>query len=118
MPKNKYYYSQKTLRYERAGRSAFNIALTLLGYLSFGFLFFIGLVIVQNYFVQTPLEKSLRAENGALAHHKVILTSKLKEANNQLDSLKSEIPAINISSLLSSLVTSGCRLASNRFSYS
>lgn len=90
MPKNKYYYSQKTLRYERARRSAFNIALTLLGYLSFGFLFFIGLVIVQNYFVQTPLEKSLRAENGALAHHKVILTSKLKEANNQLDSLKAK----------------------------
>ncbi len=90
MPKNKYYYSQKTLRYERAGRSVFNIALTLLGYLSFGFLFFIGLVIVQNYFVQTPLEKSLRAENGALAYHKVILASKLKAANYQLDSLKAK----------------------------
>ena len=90
MPKTKYYYSQKTLRYERAGRSVFNIVLTLLGYLSFGFLFFIGLVIVQNYFVQTPLEKSLRAENGALAYHKVILTTKLKAANNQLDSLKAK----------------------------
>ena len=90
MPKIKYYYNLKTLRYERTTLSAFNLLLTLFGYLSFGVLFFVGLVILQNFIVQTPLEKSLRAENAALAHHKVVLTSRLSEANKQLDSLKAK----------------------------
>lgn len=90
MPKIKYYYNLKTLRYERTTLSVFNVLLTLLGYLSCGVLFFVGLVILQNFIVQTPLEKSLRAENAALAHHKVVLTSRLSEANKQLDSLKAK----------------------------
>lgn len=88
MPKTKYYYNSKTLRYERAARSVFNILISVLAYLSFGILFFVGLVILQNYIIQTPFEKSLRAENKALSYHKVVLTSKLSEANNQLNSLK------------------------------
>jgi murein DD-endopeptidase MepM/ murein hydrolase activator NlpD len=90
MPKIKYYYNPKTLRYERTVLSVFNLLLTVVGYLSCSVLFFIGLVILQDYIVQTPLEKSLRAENAALAHHKVVLTSRLKEANFQLDSLKAK----------------------------
>ncbi|MEK6780665.1 MAG: M23 family metallopeptidase [Bacteroidota bacterium] len=90
MPKIKYYYDSKTLRYERAGLSVFNILSGILGYLSAGLLFFIGLVILQNYLVKTPLEKSLRAENAALSYHKAVLTSKLKEANTQLDLLKAK----------------------------
>lgn len=90
MAKIKYYYNPKTLRYERTTLSVFNLLLTFLGYLSCGTLFFVGLIILQNYFVQTPLEKSLRAENAALAHHKVVLANKLIEANNQLESLKSK----------------------------
>ncbi len=90
MPKIKYYYNPKTLRYERIKLSALNIALALVSYLSFGSLFFVGLVIVQNYIVQTPLEKSLRSENAALAYHKVVMASRLSEANRQLDSLKAK----------------------------
>lgn len=90
MPQIKYYYNPKTLRYERTRLSVFNILLAFLGYLSCGVLFFVGLVILQNYIVQTPLEKSLRAENAALSYHKVVLSQKLSEANNQLDSLKAK----------------------------
>lgn len=90
MPQIKYYYNPKTLRYERTTLSVFGLLLTFLGYLSCSVLFFVGLVIVQNYMVQTPLEKSLRAENAALAYHKVILADKLIDANNQLDSLKAK----------------------------
>jgi murein DD-endopeptidase MepM/ murein hydrolase activator NlpD len=90
MPKIKYYYNPKTLRYERTVLSVFNLLLTVVGYISCGIVFFIGLVILQDYIVQTPLEKSLRAENEALGHHKVVLTSRLKEANSQLDSLNAK----------------------------
>lgn len=90
MPQIKYYYNPKTLRYERTRLSVFGLLLTFLGYLSCGVLFFVGLVILQNYIVQTPLEKSLRAENAALSFHKVVLSQKLSDANNQLDSLKAK----------------------------
>ncbi len=90
MPQIKYYYNSKTLRYERSSRSVFNLLLTFMGYLSCGILFFVGLVILQNYIVQTPLEKSLRAENTALSYHKVVLSKKLNDANSQLDSLKAK----------------------------
>jgi len=90
MPQIKYYYNPKTLRYERTPLSVFNVLFSFLGYLAAGFLFFVGLVIFQNYVVQTPLEKSLRAENAALAHHKVILVDRLEEANNQLSELKAK----------------------------
>ena len=90
MPEIKYYYNPKTLRYERTTLSVFNLFLNFLAYLTCGVLFFVGLVILQNYIVQTPLEKSLRAENAALAYHKVILDKKLVAANNQLDSLKAK----------------------------
>jgi murein DD-endopeptidase MepM/ murein hydrolase activator NlpD len=90
MPQIKYYYNPKTLRYERTRLSVFKILLAFIGYLSCGVLFFVGLVILQNYIVQTPLEKSLRAENSALSYHKVVLSQKLSEANNQLDSLEAK----------------------------
>ena len=66
MPEIKYYYNPKTLRYERTTLSVFNLLLNFLAYLTCGVLFFVGLVILQNYIVQTPLEKSLKAENAAL----------------------------------------------------
>jgi len=90
MPKIKYYYNPKTLRYERTKLSLLNLLLALVSYLSFGSLFFVGLVILQNYIVQTPLEKSLRSENAALSYHKVVMASRLSEANKQLDSLKAK----------------------------
>jgi len=84
----KFYYNPKTLRYERVRISAINVALTALSLLLFGCAFFIGLVFLQNYLVQTPLEKALKTENKALKEHQIIIAARLDEARNQLQNLK------------------------------
>ncbi len=90
----KFRYNPKTLRYERASVSVVTIALHGFGYLVLGGAFFVGLVILQNYFVETPLEKELRAENAALQHYKVVLTSSLQESNQRIANLKTEDQAL------------------------
>jgi murein DD-endopeptidase MepM/ murein hydrolase activator NlpD len=90
MAESRYTYNSKTLKYERTGISILGLSFRGLGYVVFGALFFVGLVIVQNYFIETPLEKSLRAENEALTNHKIILTASLQESNTRIESLSIE----------------------------
>ncbi len=86
----KFKYNTKTLRFERVKISYVRLFLSGVSYLTFGCLFFIGLLLLQNFLVETPLEKKLRAENRALEKHKVLLTSKLAQSNQQLAELKSK----------------------------
>jgi murein DD-endopeptidase MepM/ murein hydrolase activator NlpD len=88
MPGPKYFYNSKTLRFERSRISPVRIFIAMLGLLSFGALFFVGLVILQNYWIETPVEKSLRAEIGALKEYKVELVLQLMSAENQLSQLE------------------------------
>jgi murein DD-endopeptidase MepM/ murein hydrolase activator NlpD len=88
MPQRKYYYNPKTLRFERARVSILKHFSTGLGYLAFGFLFFVGLLILQNYFTSTPLEKSLRTENRDLKSHGQYLNEKISNSNKVLATLK------------------------------
>src|SRR6478609_4048326 len=88
MPPIKYYYNPETLRYERKTISVVRTLLSSFGYISFGVLFFIVLILIQNYIIQTPVEKSLRAENRALAQHKAILTGQINDTNGLLSELK------------------------------
>jgi murein DD-endopeptidase MepM/ murein hydrolase activator NlpD len=88
MPYPRFTYNAKTLRYERVGISPLSVVLTLFGLLFFGALFFVGLVYTQNYFIETPLEKSLRAENDAYSRYRVELTSNLKTSKNRLAELE------------------------------
>jgi len=90
MAGNKFHYNPKTLRYERVKISFFNVVITLLSFLAFGVVFFIGLVLLQNLIIETPSEKKLRAENKALEEHKMLLTSQLWESNQQLTELKKQ----------------------------
>ncbi len=90
MLNKKYYYNPKTLRFERKKISFTNVMGNSFGYLSFGMLFFVGLLVLQNYIVVTPLESKLRLENKSLTEHKAILNSRIKKANAQLDELKSK----------------------------
>lgn len=90
MPKaSKFHYNQKNLRFERVRISILNVSLAAVSYLAFGALFFAGLVLLQNYLFETPLEKKLRAENNALQSYKTVLASQLNESNRKLNSLKS-----------------------------
>lgn len=88
MVPSKYNYNDKTLRYEPARISWLNVFGTSLGLLSFGFLFFIGLVWVQNFLTETPTEKALRAENRALNDYKLQLSVQLASATSELSELQ------------------------------
>ncbi|MEZ4974507.1 MAG: M23 family metallopeptidase [Cyclobacteriaceae bacterium] len=90
MPKKKYYYDQKTLRFERKKISVTKVVSYGFGYLSFGVLFFVGLLVLQNYVVETPLEAKLRQENNALQTHKEILNDRLQTASVQLATLQNK----------------------------
>lgn len=90
MAGTKFHYNPKTLRYERVKISIFNVLITMVGYLAFGFVFFVGLVLLQNLILETPIEKKLRTENKALDQHKVILTAQLNESNQRLAELKEQ----------------------------
>lgn len=86
----KFYYNPKSLRYERARFSVVRLALAVVGYLVFGFVFFAALLFLQNLIIETPHEKQLRAENRVLAEHQVILSTLLTESNKQLSQLKQQ----------------------------
>lgn len=90
MPNKKYYYNSKTLKFEIKKISVSKVLGNLFGYLAFGALFFIGLLVLQNYIVETPLESQYRIENESLKNHKEILTGRIQTANAQLASLQSK----------------------------
>ncbi|MBS1555729.1 MAG: M23 family metallopeptidase [Bacteroidetes bacterium] len=90
MNPTKFKYNLKTLRYERAGISVLSIAFKGIAYLSFGALFFVALVLLQNFIFDTEVEKKLRAENEAMEQHKVVLASRLKASADRIEQLKAE----------------------------
>lgn len=90
MPPVKYYYNPETLRYERKTISVLRTVLSSFAYISFGVLFFIVFILIQNYIILTPVEKSLRTENRALVQHKAILTGQINQTNNLLNELKEQ----------------------------
>ena len=83
----KFRYNPENLRYERVKISFFNMLITFISYLTFGVLFFAGLLLLQNYVIETPTEKQLRAENKSLKQHKVVLAGQLWQSNDQLEEL-------------------------------
>jgi len=83
-------FNPKTLRYERVGFSIWRAAGTTIAYGCFGFLFFMALNILQNFAIETTLEKSLRAENKSLSEYKVVLASQIEASNQSLVGLKED----------------------------
>jgi len=88
MLRTKFTYNPETLRYERAKISFLNILLSSISYLTFGVLFFAALLLIQNFLIETPLEKELKAENESLNKHKIVLAGLLTQSNQQLETLK------------------------------
>jgi murein DD-endopeptidase MepM/ murein hydrolase activator NlpD len=83
----RYYYNEKTLRYERARTSINSILFTVSGVLLTGCLFLAGLLFLQNRIVTTPTEKALRDENKALKQHHDILSTRIAASKVKLASL-------------------------------
>ncbi len=94
MPESKYIYNPATLRYERSRISIGSVLLTTFGLLSFGMMFFAGLVYLQNYFIETPAEKALRTENAALKAYKVDLNLLFVSAETRLADLEQKDKAL------------------------
>ena len=90
MPNKKYYYNPKSLRFEIKHISVTTVIGYAFGLLSFGAIFFVGLLVLQNYIVETPLETQYRLENESLRKHKAILNDRIKTANEQLATLQSK----------------------------
>jgi murein DD-endopeptidase MepM/ murein hydrolase activator NlpD len=84
----KYYYNPKTLRYERAGLPVRGMAVTFIGALLTGALFFFGLFFLQNKIITTAAEKQLKAENKALKEHHSILSSRIASSKVKLTTLQ------------------------------
>jgi murein DD-endopeptidase MepM/ murein hydrolase activator NlpD len=84
----KFRYNSDNLRFERVKISVFNVLISLFSYLTFGVLFFIGLLLLQNYFTESPAEKKLRTDNDALKEHKIVLAGQLEQSNDHLEELK------------------------------
>ncbi|MCU0421161.1 MAG: M23 family metallopeptidase [Cyclobacteriaceae bacterium] len=90
MARIRFRYNPNTLKYERVGIRVGALLFTLFSYVAIGFLFFVGLLLLQNKFLNSDEEKALRAENRALAQHHQQLASTLVRAHRQLDELKSQ----------------------------
>jgi len=88
-------FNPKTLRYERVRFSLWRTIITVASYCAFGFLFFIGLNLLQNFLIESKLEKSLANENQALKEYKTVLTSQLSQSNVLLAELKTEETQLN-----------------------
>ncbi len=90
MPKTKFRYNIKELRYERVKISFFHVLFAGVSYIAFGILFFIGLLFLQNYILETPREKALREENKALSEYQVMLTKQLATTEQELANVEKE----------------------------
>lgn len=90
MLRTNFRYNPENLRYERVKISFFNVFITLFSYLTFGVIFFAGLLLLQNYIVETPSEKKLRSDNESLKQHKIVLAGQLLQSNDQLEELKKQ----------------------------
>ncbi len=88
-------FNPKTLRYERVRFSFWRTLITVVSYSAFGFLFFLGLNVLQNLLIETKVEKSLNTENKALTEYKAVLASQLTESNTLLAQLKTDEAELN-----------------------
>jgi len=95
MPPFRFVYNPKTLRFEKAGIAWYNLWFTGISLLVTGFLFFAVFLFLQNRWVETPLEKSLRSENAALSKHRLIVQKELDASNVLLSSLSNTDRALH-----------------------
>ncbi|MFM7857294.1 MAG: hypothetical protein ACKO96_36585, partial [Flammeovirgaceae bacterium] len=78
------------MRYERAGISVLSLVFKGVAYISFGVLFFIALVFLENLVFESEVEKKLRAENEAMEQYQKVLGSKLLASTQRIEQLENE----------------------------
>lgn len=94
MSKITYVYNQKTCQYERARLTIREVITYGIGLVAVSFIFFVGLVFVYNYLVESETEKALRSENQAIEQYKPVLEQKLAAIQTTLAQLDQQDQAL------------------------
>lgn len=88
MSRIKYYYDPKTCKYERYTRSKWEIALTVIGFLSSASLLAVGILLVFNLYFESPKEILLSKENKELKFYYQAMEEELTRMNLMLADLQ------------------------------
>ncbi len=88
MSRIKYYYDPKTCKYERYVRSKWDVTLNLLGFLSLSCIIAVGLLLVFNYYFDSPKELILKKENKELRFYYEMLDQELGKLNVMMADLQ------------------------------
>jgi murein DD-endopeptidase MepM/ murein hydrolase activator NlpD len=88
MSRIKYYYDPKTCKYERYQRSKWDITLNTLGFLSFALILAVGILIVFNYYFDSPKELILKKENKELKYYYQLMESEVSQMSQMLADLQ------------------------------
>src|SRR5690242_19649218 len=94
MNKVKYVYNNKTCQYERARLSFREAIVYVVGQLATSVAFFVAMIFIYNYVMETDTERALRAENRAINKYKPILEQKLAQIQATLDGLDEKDKAL------------------------
>ncbi|SIT00378.1 M23 family metallopeptidase [Belliella pelovolcani] len=88
MSRIKYYYDPKTCKYERYQRSKWDITLNTLGFLSSALILAVGILIVFNYYFDSPKELILKKENKELKYYYQLMESEVSQMSQMLADLQ------------------------------
>ena len=108
MARIKYYYDTETCKYERVKVGTWDIALSLLGFLSVATVIAIAMVLVYNTYFESPKEAMLKKENEELKLYYDILNNEMDGAKDMLAALQKrddDIYRLSVHHLMSSLLT-------------
>jgi len=81
-------YNAATLRFERVTFSWVSAVLYGFGLLMFGSVFFVGLVKLQNWLIETPAERALRQEQKLLTANYPVMQARLAMLGAQLATIR------------------------------
>lgn len=88
MSRIKYYYDPKTCKYERYVKSKWDITLNVLGFLSLSSIIAVGILLVFNYYFDSPKELILKKENKELRFYYEMLEQEVSKLNTMMADLQ------------------------------
>ncbi|MCH7403249.1 M23 family metallopeptidase [Belliella kenyensis] len=88
MSRIKYYYDPKTCKYERYQRSKWDITLNTLGFLSSSLILAVGILIIFNFYFDSPKELILKKENKELRYYYELMETDVVQMSKMLSDLQ------------------------------